>query len=275
MRRFRGRASRAWKCSSSRAAAGLGVDHGLGARPASWRHSRLPPESCTCTYHGWRGSPLHRQDAEALLGARPGNLVRVEHTDQDWYANLLWLDRRKCLLLAHAGTLFSAFVPDVHKADLVPIGPSVVAFIRKELEAEGPPAGQTRRSRFQLYRLGQDREPDRTGLHERDGAILRLRGCRVRRAGSMRRPGAESPASTGTSPFASTSRVLCPHRAGRRISGSTRHRQQPTCSQGCRWISFEAHMNLCVPQAPVRSQPRPLRERADTNQVDIPSQQQV
>jgi len=74
-----------------------------------------------------------------LLGARPGNLLKVEHTDQDWYANLFWLDRRKCLLLAHAGTLFSAFVPDVHKADLVPIGPSVVAFIRKELEAEGLP----------------------------------------------------------------------------------------------------------------------------------------
>jgi hypothetical protein len=31
-----------------------------------------------------------------LLGVRPGDLVTVEHTDQDWYANLLWLDGRKC-----------------------------------------------------------------------------------------------------------------------------------------------------------------------------------
>jgi hypothetical protein len=74
-----------------------------------------------------------------LLGARPGDLVTVEHTDQDWYANLLWLDGRKCLLLTHTGTLFSAFVPDIHKADLVPIGPSVVAFIHKELVAESLP----------------------------------------------------------------------------------------------------------------------------------------
>jgi hypothetical protein len=74
-----------------------------------------------------------------LLGARSGDLVTVEHSDQDWYANLLWLDGRKCLLFAHAGTLFSAFVPDIHKADLVPIGPSVVAFIHRELEAESLP----------------------------------------------------------------------------------------------------------------------------------------
>jgi hypothetical protein len=74
-----------------------------------------------------------------LLGARRGDLVTLEHTDQDWYANLIWLDGRKCLLLAHAGTLFSVFVPDIRKADLVPIGPSVVAFIHKELVAESLP----------------------------------------------------------------------------------------------------------------------------------------
>ena len=84
------------------------------------------------------GSVVLRCTAKTLklLGARPTDLVTLEHTDQDWDANLLWLDGRKCLLLAHAGTLFSAFVPDIHKADLVPIGPSVVAFIHKELEAE-------------------------------------------------------------------------------------------------------------------------------------------
>jgi hypothetical protein len=49
-----------------------------------------------------------------LLGARPTDLVRVEPSDDDWYANVLWLDRRKCLLLAQAGTLFSVFVPAVH-----------------------------------------------------------------------------------------------------------------------------------------------------------------
>jgi hypothetical protein len=75
----------------------------------------------------------------ALLGARPKDLVTIEAGDEDWYANLLWLDARKCLLLAHADTLFSVFVPDIRKADLVPIGPSVVGFIHEELEAESFP----------------------------------------------------------------------------------------------------------------------------------------
>lgn len=90
------------------------------------------------TYHGW---VVLRCTAKALklLGARTRDLVSVEPTDQDWYANLLWLDGRKCLLLAHAGTLFSVLVPDIRKADLVPIGPSITAFIQQELEAEDFP----------------------------------------------------------------------------------------------------------------------------------------
>jgi hypothetical protein len=74
-----------------------------------------------------------------LLGARPRDLVTIEPGDEDWYANLLWLDGRKCLLLAHAGSLFSVLVPDIRKADLMPIGPSVVGFIHEELEAESFP----------------------------------------------------------------------------------------------------------------------------------------
>ena len=75
----------------------------------------------------------------SLLGTRPRDLVTIEPSDEDWYANLLWLDRRKCLLLAHAGTLFSVFVPNIRKADLMPIGPSLVPLIHEELEAESVP----------------------------------------------------------------------------------------------------------------------------------------
>ena len=75
----------------------------------------------------------------ALLAARPRDLVTLEPSEHDWYANLVWLEGRKCLLLAHAGTLFSVFVPDIRKSDLMPIGPSVVRFIHKELEAESVP----------------------------------------------------------------------------------------------------------------------------------------
>jgi hypothetical protein len=45
-----------------------------------------------------------------LLGSRSVDLVDAPADDDEWYANLLWLDRRKCLLITHAGTLFSLFV---------------------------------------------------------------------------------------------------------------------------------------------------------------------
>lgn len=78
----------------------------------------------------------------------------LEVSAQDWYANLLWIERRKCPLLTHAATVFSVFVPDVRAAELRPPGPLVVARIHDALRAEnlaatalgrldaGPPATQ-------------------------------------------------------------------------------------------------------------------------------------
>jgi hypothetical protein len=74
-----------------------------------------------------------------LLGVRPSSLVAVEPDDDDWYVNLLWFERRKCLLLLHAGTTFSVFVPDVRKADLDLRGPFLVDAIVSALDAEGLP----------------------------------------------------------------------------------------------------------------------------------------
>ena len=59
-----------------------------------------------------------------LLGNSAVARVDPPASDDDWYLNLLWLERRKCLLFTHAGTLFSAFVGDVRAADLRPIGPT-------------------------------------------------------------------------------------------------------------------------------------------------------
>jgi hypothetical protein len=75
--------------------------------------------------------------ARALLGAR--QLADPEPSDDDWYLNLLWFDRRKCLLLAHVGTLFPVFVPDVRKADLTPLDTWLVYVVRRELSAQGLP----------------------------------------------------------------------------------------------------------------------------------------
>jgi uncharacterized protein DUF6933 len=74
-----------------------------------------------------------------LLGLRPATFVEIEAGDDDWYLNLLWFDRRKCLLVAHAGTAFSVFVPDVRKVDLDPIGPFLVQAITAALDDETLP----------------------------------------------------------------------------------------------------------------------------------------
>ena len=49
---------------------------------------------------------------------RPEQLATQEPDGSDWYGNLLVLDRRKCLLLTHADTLFTIFEPDVRAPDL-------------------------------------------------------------------------------------------------------------------------------------------------------------
>jgi hypothetical protein len=71
-----------------------------------------------------------------LLG-RPG-LIKAEEDEDDWYANLLWFDRRKCLLLTHAGTPFSVFVGDVRRRDLEPPGPPLVRAITNAIRYEFP-----------------------------------------------------------------------------------------------------------------------------------------
>lgn len=72
----------------------------------------------------------------ALLGVRATALVAAQPSDDDWYLNLLWIERRKCLLLTHAGTLFPVFVADVRKADITPIGPYVVNLVEEHLRSE-------------------------------------------------------------------------------------------------------------------------------------------
>lgn len=75
-----------------------------------------------------------------VLGCRAAPLTETRAADDDWYMNLVWVDGKKCLLLTHAGTLFSIFVAGVRKADLAPIGPYVVNTVVGELHSEGLPA---------------------------------------------------------------------------------------------------------------------------------------
>ncbi len=72
-----------------------------------------------------------------LLRVPARSLVDVPASDGDWYANLVWIDRRKCLLLTHAGTLFPVFVADVRAAELKQLGAFVAAAVQAALAEEG------------------------------------------------------------------------------------------------------------------------------------------
>jgi len=58
---------------------------------------------------------------------------------EDWYANLLWSGRRKCLLMTHAATLFTIFEPDVSAAGLRATDQLVTRLIGRELLSESLP----------------------------------------------------------------------------------------------------------------------------------------
>jgi len=55
----------------------------------------------------------------------------------DFYANLIWIDGRKCLLVTHAESLFSVIAADVRVGDLCPITSFVVPLIEHALSYEG------------------------------------------------------------------------------------------------------------------------------------------
>jgi hypothetical protein len=79
----------------------------------------------------------------------------MEPADDDWYANLLWFDDRKCLLMTHAATLFGMFEPDIAKSSVTPIGPLALRLIERELAAEGLPPdtfGSLEASAFEVGR---------------------------------------------------------------------------------------------------------------------------
>lgn len=76
---------------------------------------------------------------QKLVGRPDRETASLRASGDDWYANLLWIDGRKCLLATHAGTLLSVFVPDVRARDLRPIGSFVVPRIHGQLAAEGFP----------------------------------------------------------------------------------------------------------------------------------------
>ena len=75
-----------------------------------------------------------------LLDGRNVRLSEPAPSDDDWYLNLVWIERQKCLLLTHSRTLFAVFRAGLRVADLRPLGDYVVEAIETELGSERLPA---------------------------------------------------------------------------------------------------------------------------------------
>jgi hypothetical protein len=74
----------------------------------------------------------------AVLGAQaqpPASDLVV--SPDDFYAHVLFIERRECLLITHAATLFSVFCPDVRAGQLRPLGPFLMSQVVAQLHAEG------------------------------------------------------------------------------------------------------------------------------------------
>ncbi len=54
---------------------------------------------------------------QKLLAEIPDCFIASTDSGESWHANLLWIDRRKCVLFTHDKTLYSVFVPGLKKAE--------------------------------------------------------------------------------------------------------------------------------------------------------------
>ncbi len=74
-----------------------------------------------------------------VLGTAPKDLVEAPPSPEDWYGNVIYIEGRKCLLVTHAQTLFTVFIPDVLAADLRPIDALLIPALHAALAREGLP----------------------------------------------------------------------------------------------------------------------------------------
>jgi hypothetical protein len=54
---------------------------------------------------------------QKLLAEIPNRLIDPSISGESWHANLLPIDRRKCVLFSHDATLYSVFVPGLRKPE--------------------------------------------------------------------------------------------------------------------------------------------------------------
>lgn len=78
-----------------------------------------------------------RCTARLLKLLAPGEIADMPPAPDDWHAHLIWIDRRKCLLVVHADPLFPIFVADVRKPQVANFGQYIAGTVATALADEG------------------------------------------------------------------------------------------------------------------------------------------
>lgn len=61
--------------------------------------------------------PLSIHCTQKLLAEIPDRFIEPSASGASWHANLLWFNRRKCVLFTHEESLYSVFVPGLRKPE--------------------------------------------------------------------------------------------------------------------------------------------------------------
>jgi hypothetical protein len=83
--------------------------------------------------------PLIIHATQKLLAEIPATLIDHNAVGDSWHANLLRIDRRKCVLFTHDTTLYSVFVPGLRKPDFAQLDQVFGLRLFKALLWEGFP----------------------------------------------------------------------------------------------------------------------------------------
>lgn len=89
--------------------------------------------------------PLLIHATQKLLAELPVALIDHDATGDSWHANLLRIDRRKCVLFTHDATLYSVFVSGLRKADFAQLDQVFGQRVFKTLLWEGFPQASIER----------------------------------------------------------------------------------------------------------------------------------
>ncbi len=102
-----------------------------------------------------------------------------------WHANLLWIERRKCVLFTNDETLFSIFVPGLKKPDFQSLDNIFTQILFRSLRTEGFNQKQIERVLDEYSSVEFAQSNNRSVIGSMNDLAYQL-NCMIRSAGGLR-----------------------------------------------------------------------------------------